>query len=270
MSRFARAGALAALAGGVLAASLLPALAASAATSPAITLTASSKIRVTHDVMVAYQAGSYASAKISGTLTGAAKGEVVTLLATPFGATTATAAGTVTLGSTHKSYSFSVTPTLATAYQAVLSQGSTTLATSKAKTVYVEPTGKISGLRGCARPTCRETLRLAIVLPPSALATEMAKHIYAYFNVNLRRTGTPPRPTWVYLGRGHASVSKPKQLQAGKYTYSVSYRFHIGNDGFYWWWLACSKDSEATDGLGLPGSHSCGDKRVKVLSTYLG
>jgi len=270
MSIFTRAWALAALAGSVLAASLLPAVAASGATTPAITLNVSAKIWVTHDPLVVYQNGTYALAKISGTLTGAAQGEVVTLMATPFGATTATSAGTVTLGSTHKSYSFTVTPTLATAYQAVLSQGSTTLATSKTKTVYVVPGGKLSGSKACSRPTCREKLRIVVILPPSALATEMAKRTYAYFNVNLARSGTPPRPTWVYLGRGHATVSKPTQLQAGKYTYNISYRFFIGNDGYYWWWVACSKDTEATDGLGLPGTHSCGDKRVKALSTYLG
>jgi hypothetical protein len=270
MSRFTRAGALAALAGGVLTASLLPAVAASGATTPALTLTVNAKIWEFHDPMVVYQGGTDATAKISGTLTGAAQGEVVTLMATPFGATTATAAGTVTLGSTHKSYSFTVTPTLATAYQAVLSQGSTTLATSKTKTVYVVPGGKFSGGKACARPTCRETLRLVVVLPPSALATEMAKRVYPYFNVNLSRTGTPARPKWVYLGRGHASVSKPEELQAGKYTFNISYRFYVGDDGYYWWWLDCSKDTEATDGLGLPGSHSCGVQRVSSTVSYLG
>jgi hypothetical protein len=270
MSRFTRAAALAVLAGGGLATSLLPAVAAGAATTPAITLAANSKIRAFHDVMVAYQGGTYATAKISGTLTGAAKGEVVTLMATQFGATTATSAGTVTLGSTHKTYSFTVTPTLATAYQAVLSQGSTTLATSKTKTVYVVPSGKASGIKACARPTCRETLREVVILPPSALATEMAKRAYPYFNVNLSRTTTPPRPKWLYLGRGHASVSKPKQLQAGKYTFNISYRFYVGNDGYNWAWLDCTKDSESTDGLGLPGSHSCGVKRVSATVSYLG
>lgn len=265
-----RAGALAVLAGGVLAASVLPAVAASGATTPAITLTVNAKIWEIHDPMVVYQDGTYATTRLSGTLTGAAKGEVVTLMATPFGATTATAVGTVTLGGTHKSYSFTVTPTLATAYQAVLSQGSTTLATSKTKTVYVLAGGKVSGGKACARPTCRETLRLVVILPPSALATEMAKRTYPYFSVNLTRTGTPPRPKWVYLDRGHASVSRPKQLQAGKYTYNISYRFYVGNDGYYWWWTACTKDTEATDGLGLPGSHSCGVKRVSSTVSYLG
>ena len=270
MSRFTRAGALAALASGVLAASLLPAVAASGATTPAITLTVNAKIWEFHDPMVVYQGGAYATAKLSGTLTGAAQGEVVTLMATPFGATTATAAGTVTLGSTHKSYSFTVTPTLATAYQAVLSQSGTTVATSKTKTVYVTPGGKFSGVKACARPTCRETLRLVVILPPSALATEMAKREYPYFNVNLSHTGTPARPKWLYLGRGHASVSKPTQLQAGKYTFSISYRFYVGNEGYYWLWLDCAKDTESTDGLGLPGSHSCGVKRVSATVSYLG
>ena len=101
MSRFTRAGALAALVGGALMTSLLPAVAANGATTPAITLTANSKIRAFHDVMVAYQGGMYATAKISGTLTGAAKGDVVTLMATQFGASTATSAGRSVLCSRH-------------------------------------------------------------------------------------------------------------------------------------------------------------------------
>lgn len=273
MSRFTRAGALAALVGGAIAASLLPAVAATGAATPAITLTANSKWRVTHDVLVMYQGGSEAKAKISGTLTGAAKGEVVTLMATQFGATTATSAGTVTLGSTHKSYSFTVTPTLATAYQAVLSQGSTTLATSKTKTVYVTWNGWFSGDKACARPICRERLRVVETMPPSALATEMAKREYPYFNVNLSNSGAPAQPQWVYLGRGHPTVSKPTELTPGKFVFYVNYRFFVGNHGYYWMWAYCSKDSLATDGLGLPGTHSCGLKRVRsdsYTNGYLG
>jgi hypothetical protein len=36
------------------------------------------------------------------------------------------------------------------------------------------------------------------------------------------------------------------------------------------YWLACSQDTEAQDGLGLPGSHGCGAERVANGNEYLG
>jgi hypothetical protein len=59
-------------------------------------------------------------------------------------------------------------------------------------------------------------------------------------------------------------------LAAGKFTITVRYRFYVGNHGYYWLWTGCAKDTEATDGLGLPGSHSCGVKRVSSTVSYLG
>jgi hypothetical protein len=268
MSILRRAGAVAALAGSALAAGLLPAMTASAVTQT-ISITASSKIKVTHDVLVIYQGGSYASATISGTITGGT-GDTAELMATPFGGTAAQVGSTITVSSSPQSYSFTVKPSLATSYQLELLSGSTVVTTSAAKTVYVAAQGKISGGKTCARPVCHETFRIAVIVPASALKTEMAKHNYAYFNVNLSKTGTPKAPKWLYLGRGHASVTKPKKLTAGKFSFSVSFRFTVGNDGYYWAWNLCSKDAEAKDGLGLPGTHGCGAKRVSATATYLG
>jgi len=103
--------------------------------------------------------------------------------------------------------------------------------------VYVSPLEKFSGVKAC---------------------------------VNLSNKGTPPVPGWLYLGRGHASVSKPMEINSGKFTFNISYRFFIGNHGYYWSWIACAKDSESTDGLGLPGTHGCGAKRVSDSFAYLG
>jgi hypothetical protein len=57
---------------------------------------------------------------------------------------------------------------------------------------------------------------------------------------------------------------------SGAVTFNVSYRFFVGNHGYYWSWIACAKDSETTDGLGLPGTHGCGAKRLSDNTNYLG
>ena len=37
-----------------------------------------------------------------------------------------------------------------------------------------------------------------------------------------------------------------------------------------WKWTTCSKDTEAADGIGLPGHHGCGAERVLSSAPYLG
>lgn len=42
------------------------------------------------------------------------------------------------------------------------------------------------------------------------------------------------------------------------------------SDGYAWNWNTCSKDTEAEDGIGLPGNHGCGSKSVPASAVYLG
>ena len=45
----------------------------------------------------------------------------------------------------------------------------------------------------------------------------------------------------------------------------------VSRNGYYdWQALTCSKDTEAADGIGLPGHHGCGDKTVPLQYSYLG
>ena len=71
---------------------------------------------------------------------------------------------------------------------------------------------------------------LAVSLLPAVAASGATTPA---ITLTVNHTGTPARPKWLYLGRGHASVSKPTQLQAGKYTFNISYRFYVGNEGYY-------------------------------------
>ena len=74
-------------------------------------------------------------------------------------------------------------------------------------------------------------------------------------------TSTPPAPRWLYLDGGNASVSGARRISATEFEITITYSFTIGNDGYYFDWGACAKDTVSRDGLGLPGSHGCGARR---------
>ena len=117
---------------------------------------------------------------------------------------------------------------------------------------------------------CHETLRIVEYVPPSALKTEMAKRVYAYFGVNLGGSKVPPSPTWLTLKAGERQRVKA-ELAAGKFTFNISYSFTHRQPFLL---LAVKshtpKNRETADGLGLPGTHGCGDKRLKLTFNYLG
>ena len=248
------------------------------AATPTITVAATSSIpAVTGDVFVVFLGGTYSSARIHGTIAGASAGEVATLYAQRFPYTRAARpVSSVTLSVTGSTtaYSFTVTPILATRYQVKVfaSKSATTpLATSPRQSVYVVPGGHVTGGKTCGRPVCHETFRLYTIVPSSALAVEMSKPWYPYFGINLTTgTGVPPQPRWLYLNDGHASVSGARRISAGEFENTLTFSFTIGNDGFYWDWNACVKDTVSRDGLGLPGSHGCGAPRVLRTASYLG
>jgi hypothetical protein len=51
---------------------------------------------------------------------------------------------------------------------------------------------------------------------------------------------------------------------------TVTLSWTVGNDAFNAEWNECTKDTEAEDGVGLPGSHGCGDQSVPSSQVYLG
>jgi hypothetical protein len=260
-----------ALVGGAAIATQLAAVVPAQAAAPTITIAAASK-PLTGDVYVVYLGGSYGNATIHGTITGAAAGEVATLYAQRFPYTKAPEpVRSVTLsGAGTRTYSFAVTPTLATRYRVKLFAKTTLLATSATKSVYVVTNGSVTGTARCGRPVCKETLHVYTVLPSTALSVEMRKHVYPYFGLNLSTVTVPPPPTWLYLNAGHASVSAAHRINAGEYENTITFTFTIGNDGYYWSWLGCVKDTVSADGLGLPGYHGCGASKVLRTVAYLG
>jgi hypothetical protein len=98
----------------------------------------------------------------------------------------------------------------------------------------------------------------------------MAQRYYSYFGLTLSPTGAPPPPQWYYLNAGNAKVSKARRLSAIEFVNTLTLSFTIGNDGYNWNGLACTKDYASKDGVGLPGSHGCGVSRVPADVVYLG
>src|SRR5579862_8670563 len=133
------------------------------AAAPTISVGASAKLPlITHDAVVLYQQGAYASANIHGTISGAAAGEVARLYAQPFPyKKAATAVAAVTVKASKAPYSFTVSPSLATRYWVKLFKGKTAtapVASSSLQNVYVTLVGVPSGLKTCGRPACTQTI----------------------------------------------------------------------------------------------------------------
>lgn len=263
-----------AMAGGLVAAlGAVPAEAASTA-APAITIQAKNPSvgKVTGDTFVIFGIKSVQNAVVSGTATGAASGDVVTLLAEPFKATHFTAVGTKTLTSATQSYSFNVRPTLATKYKAQLTTGTTVDATSATQPVYVALAQNLAKTphTTCNRVGCTETITTRTLVPASAYRTESTKRWYLYIGVNRSRGVPSTRPPKYLTLTKAASASKARKINAQDF--EVIFTFHVAFDGknIRWFPAACTRDDEPKDGIGLPGRHGCGNSKIRSNTPYLG
>jgi hypothetical protein len=268
---------VAALIGSAAIAVQLAAVVPAQAATPAVTVAAtSSNPVITGDVFVYFLGGQYGRARIHGTITGATTGEVATLYAQRFPySTAAKPVSSITLSATgpRTAYSFTVAPTLATRYQVKVfarKSATTPLARSARQNLYVVSNGYYTGGKTCGGPACRETFHTYVVVPSSTLSVEMRKPFYPYFGINLSTTGTPAPPRWLYLNAGNPSVSSARRISASEFEITVTFSFTIGNDGYYFDWATCAKDTLSTDGLGLPGSRGCGAHRIRRTVNYLG
>ena len=271
MSKLWRMAAVCTVAGSLLGAGVPAAVATTKATAPTITISAKSKLEVGGNAVVVYRAANaaYTAATISGDTTGATTGTVVKLYARPFPYKhPAKSVASKTLSAS--SYSFSVKPTIATRYYAVL-ETSPTPVQSVNTTVYLSSGARVTTKRGCASgPVCRPQYRLYVFLPAALIKPYVSKHWYTYLGVSRSVTSKlPPWPKWLYLDK-HATVSRPRRVTASEYERTVGLSFWVGNDSARWSFLVCAKDSEARDGVGLPGHHGCGVHRVSASVAYLG
>jgi serine/threonine protein kinase len=257
-----------------LAAALLP---GSPAKTTAVPISVKSALpAVSGDVYVVYLGGTQANAEVYGEIKNAANGEVAQLYAQQFPYRNApTQVGSVILhpAGTTARYEFRVTPTLATRYRVDLFQSSTA-STSFAKsgivTIYVVLGGTTGNTQTCSRPVCRESILTTNFVPPSALQTEMSKQWHPYFGINLAPTKEPAPPHWLLLGGGDGHVTASRRISADEFSETVTFSFRIGDDAYSWDWTTCVEDTEAQDGIGLPGHHGCGDERVLESASYLG
>jgi serine/threonine protein kinase len=244
-------------------------LAPHAPTRLSVQLSASSALPAAgHAVYVQYQGGKDASARISGQITDAKSGEVTRLYAQPFPYRHAPVlAGSLALhpASATAHYSFAVAPDIATRYTVEVFKNRTVaepLTTSRATTVYVTVNGITGTPSKCRRPLCHQTFHVRVLVPPSALATEMAQRWQPYFALSYAQAQQPPTPQLLVLGGGTAQVSKSRRISADEYSWYISFSFSAGQRGYAWNWSACTKTSEATDGIGLPGPTGCGSERI--------
>jgi hypothetical protein len=247
-----------------------------AGTAPSVLIGAKSAFPpVTHDVFVEYHGGADARATVFGYAENAKKGEVLRLLARPFpfhAAPVREQALTLTGGGSQP-YSFTVSPSIATHYTVGLYRHATDtkpIVFSNVQPVYLTEGGTSSRPNVCQHPVCHQKISLQLIVPASTLTGEAAKHWHVYVGVRTGPAGhTPPAPAWLNLDP-KATASKARKLSATTFTTTLRFSFRIGTKGFRWLWTACLRDTEASDGLGLPGSHGCGDKRVKNGTPYLG
>lgn len=267
--------AMIAVTGGITGATSLPALAAPAVT-PTVSINVRSGASVSGLTLVFFRSR-VASATVSGSVTSAVSSEVVRLYSRqfPFKKPFARVGAPVTLtGSGTVTYSFpKVTPTLATRYKVELfakKAATTPLASSAVKIVYVAAFTPTRETHRCPRPNCISTLHVRVFLPAQAMRAERAKRLFTYFAVNLSPTHIPPPPRLLRLGAGHPHVSRTRKIAADEYAFTITFTFRIGRDAARWDFNFCTKDTVATDGLGLPGHHSCGARTISSRIRYLG
>jgi len=274
MSKIWRWIAPAALAGGLVAAGTIPALASPAAYSVTISATSPNYPGNVRGLVDGYALVIYKTTvdnvdqgTISGTVTGFASGDVVSLLQEPFGKKAFTPTGLTATLSTTGAYSFTVTPSLATKYEVQVSTGTTLDVTSGTQTVYVEA-GEGSGKshKKCDSSSCTFSYKIYVYIPASAYKVESRKHVYNYLAQWYSASGSPK---WFYLSTS-ARTSKPKKVNSGEIEYALTFYIHLRSGPNYWQTFSCTKDSESKDGLGLPGRHGCGDKRINADAVYVG
>lgn len=228
------------------------------------------------NVFVTYQDGADASAKVSGQVTNAVRGEVAKLYAQqfPFTSPPVPVASTAPNSSGRAApYTFEVTPTLATRYTVEVFRNSAAtapFANSATTTIYVVMNQPGMNTSHCAASECRSEETVTVQVPASALSIQMSEPVYTYFAIN---DGTDATPATLQLGAGNPVVSTPQQISADEYQFSLNFSFSTNSESSYESaWRHCTKSMEAEDGTGLPGSGSygCGSQTIQESATYIG
>jgi hypothetical protein len=248
----------------------IPVQAASAA-AYSVTIRAQSNVVVKPYTLVVFGDASvhnglrYDEARLSGEVSGAKSGDTARLYAQAFGAKGFTADGKpiALTGTSPQSYSFTVKPTIATAYKVVVATGSTVDTTSSTATVYMATNQNYGPNRQhCTHARCTNSFTFYTRLPASAYKTEAAKPWFFYIAVGSRKV-----PKFVYLSK-RVTISRASKVNS--HEFAVTFTFTTAGTNPPWWTEVCTKDSESRDGLGLPSHHGCGAKRLNTSANYVG
>jgi serine/threonine protein kinase len=247
--------------------------------TPAVQASASSAYAALDGyVFVTYEDGADANAAVSGQVTNAVSGEVARLYAQQFPFTSPSArADSAALypSGTTAQYSFQVTPTLATRYTVkVFRNGTATtpLATSAVSTVYVAQNKGNTKTTHCSGSQCQVTDTATVLVPASALSTQMAERVYPYFGISYAASGAASLPATLALGAGDAVVGSPQQVSADEYQFTLTFSFSTNNESWEASWHNCTLSVEAQDGIGLPGGgdYGCGSPTIPETEAYIG
>lgn len=204
------------------------------------------------------------TAQISGGTADGQAGTSVELQASKFPFSAGfSAVGQTTTGA-GGSYSFTAEPTTATQYRVQLVADSTSL--SPVVTVYVAANWINLPTRTCSGFSCHKQFGNKIVFPAAVAKREAAKRVYYYFGVRYGSQTTPPTLVkLVKTGRLH-------HLSGTRYRTGFSVTFPTVQ-AYYYEWVICTVDTEAGDGLGLPGNHHCGARSIRysaIKQGYIG
>jgi hypothetical protein len=194
------------------------------------------------------------SAQLTGAVADGQPGTAVQLEASVFPFTAGYSVVGATVTGSGGTFSFTATPTVATRYQVVLVADPTSQ--SPVVPVYVTAKWTNASRGGCgAGSSCRRHFAADIVYPAATVRRERGKRAYFYFAVRYgSRTIPPSRIRLVKTGR---------QRHIGGTRYRTGFTVSFSTPTAYHYdWLICTKDTEAADGLGLPGHHHCGDRSL--------
>jgi serine/threonine-protein kinase len=229
---------------------------------------------VDYDPSVASVTAAYANAKFTGEIKDATTGEVVRLYAQQFPYASAPAPiESVTLnpvGGT-ATYSFTVTPALATRYQIRLlrsATATTALATSVIRTVYVAGFELYGTYTPCPtqQVVCHLTIKTIYYRPPAVLLAEMSAQKHLYLGFSPASDENPP--TSMRVETNGVVFSKPERIADNAYDITVSFSYNASNGAFRSMGI-CARVAEAQDGFGLPGPPACGADRISDSEEYV-
>jgi hypothetical protein len=252
------------VAGSVLASVLVLTSGGQARTATAISIHAKTTIMPFHHMVL----DTYGkAATISGTVANGQPGAAVQLQGSTF--PYASGFGVLAQSTTGAggAYSFKTKPVLATHYRVVLVAEPTSV--SPTITVYVTPPFFNASRGRCpSAPRCRRHFAADIVYPPSTVPKEVGKRAYFYFGIRYGSGSIPPKRLRLI------TTGRQRHVRGTRYRMGFTISFATpAARGYRYEWNVCLKDAEATDGLGLPGHHHCGDRSLPyslIINGYVG